>query len=36
MTISGDVIGEIENFKYLYKLFVQNGRSFGMDVDYRI
>jgi hypothetical protein len=35
VTISGDVIGEIENFKYLGS-FIQKKVGFGMDVKHRI
>jgi len=35
MTISGDVIGKVESFKYL-RLFVKRNGSFGMDVKHRI
>jgi hypothetical protein len=35
MTISGDVKGEFENFKYLGS-FVQKGGVFGIDVKHRI
>jgi len=35
MTISGDVIGEFESFKYLGS-FVQRDRGFGMDVKLRV
>jgi hypothetical protein len=34
-TISCDMIGEVENFKYL-GLFVQKDTGFGMDVKHRI
>jgi hypothetical protein len=33
--ISGDVIGEVENFKYLGS-FVQENGNFGLDVNIRL
>jgi len=35
MTISGDIIGELEKFKYLGS-FIQRDRGFVVDVKYRI
>jgi len=35
MTISGNVMGEVESFKYLGSL-VQRDGNFGMDVKHRI
>jgi hypothetical protein len=35
ITIIGDVIGEVENFKYFGSILLMGG-SFGMDVKHRI
>jgi hypothetical protein len=36
MTINGDVIGEIENFKRYLVSFVQKDGDFSMDVKHKI
>jgi hypothetical protein len=35
MTISSDMLGEVENFKYLGS-FVQKDWGYGMDIEQRI